>query len=68
MSKKAWIDPSHCDNLPGCAAMRMCPAKAIKREGGGILGLGGKQVIDEAKCTGCGVCVRACPHGAIALR
>lgn len=69
MAKKfAFIDPNTCDNSPMCPAMRACPAKAIQREGKGMFGLGGKQTVDRAKCTGCGLCVRYCPHRAIELK
>ncbi|HBN07339.1 MAG TPA: hypothetical protein DD435_01400 [Cyanobacteria bacterium UBA8530] len=33
-----------------------------------MFGLGGKQTVDRAKCTGCGLCVRYCPHRAIELK
>ena len=49
----------HCDN-PACAAV--CTADAISiREDALVL-------IDEAKCKKCGLCVIACPFGAVYLR
>jgi Fe-S-cluster-containing hydrogenase component 2 len=70
MSKKACIDPSKCDGSPACPAKRACPQKAISQEGTkglfSFLG-GGTTKVDAAKCTGCSVCVRFCPHGAIIL-
>lgn len=71
MAKKiAVIDPNMCDGAPTCPSKRMCPAKAISQGGGkGILGFlgGGTSKVDETKCTGCGLCVRYCPHGAIKM-
>jgi tetrathionate reductase subunit B len=47
---------NHCDKPPCLSA---CPDKAItKREDGLVL-------IDPTTCTGCKVCVDACPYGAI---
>jgi Fe-S-cluster-containing hydrogenase component 2 len=37
-----------------------CPAKAISRRGDAL-------VIDREACIGCGVCVTACPFGAITM-
>jgi len=45
-----------CDD-PLCA--HICPVDAITKRDDGIV------VIDEAKCNGCGLCVHACPFGAI---
>lgn len=46
----------HCAE-PLCAYV--CPTNAIVKREDGIV------VIDEAKCTGCGLCPPACPYGAI---
>ena len=71
MAKKvAFIDPKMCDGAPTCPSKRVCPAKAISQAGGkGLLGfmMGGISKVNESKCTGCGICVRACPHGAIKI-
>ena len=42
---------------PVCAYV--CPTSAITKRDDGIV------VIDEAKCNGCGLCVSACPFGAM---
>ena len=48
-----------CDEPPCLAA---CPADSIaKREDGLVL-------VDGARCTGCGLCVIACPFGAVQRR
>lgn len=44
----------HCDD-PMCAAV--CPVGAISREADGAV------VVDQATCTGCRLCVCACPYG-----
>jgi Fe-S-cluster-containing dehydrogenase component len=48
----------HCKE-PTCALV--CPAKAIIKREDGIV------IIDDAKCTGCGFCVHACPFGAMEI-
>jgi Fe-S-cluster-containing dehydrogenase component len=48
----------HC-NEPVCALV--CPVEAISKEKDGIV------LIDKEKCTGCGLCVTACPFGAIRM-
>ncbi len=35
-------------------------------EGGSYPGAPG-YTIDESRCTGCGICVRACPMGAVSM-
>ena len=47
---------NHCDN-PGC--LPACPPKAISKRADGLV------LIDPAKCTGCKLCVDACPYGNI---
>ncbi|MFH2127444.1 MAG: 4Fe-4S dicluster domain-containing protein, partial [Pseudomonadota bacterium] len=42
---------------PQCVAI--CPAKALSRDDAGVVR------VDEAKCAGCGLCMMACPHGAM---
>jgi len=46
----------HCADAP-CAAA--CTPKAINTRADGLV------VIDPAKCTGCQLCITACPYGAI---
>jgi len=71
MAKVAFIDPARCDKAPTCPAKRMCPEKAIikKKDAGMVmnfLGFGTAEVVME-KCTGCGLCTKYCPHGAIKI-
>jgi Fe-S-cluster-containing dehydrogenase component len=47
---------SHCDDPP-CAAA--CPDEAIAKRSDGIV------VMDYEICTGCGICIDACPYDAI---
>lgn len=46
----------HCDH-PAC--MDVCPEEAIYKRQDGIV------LVDEEKCTGCQVCIPACPYGAL---
>ena len=48
----------HCDE-PDCAAA--CPEEAITKRGDGIV------ILDVNKCTGCQLCIDACPYDAIAF-
>lgn len=49
---------NHCEN-PVC--MAVCPESSIKKKSNGIV------IIEKEKCTGCGICVSACPFDAIKL-
>jgi Fe-S-cluster-containing dehydrogenase component len=49
----------HCDD-PAC--MAVCSAGAISKSEEGLV------LIDEAQCKGCGLCVLACPFGAVHSR
>lgn len=51
--------PYGCLGLGNC--VRACPFEAI------TMGPGGLPHVDEAKCTGCGLCRDACPRGIIRL-
>ncbi|MDP4125830.1 MAG: 4Fe-4S binding protein [Bacillota bacterium] len=64
---KAYVDSRKCDSSPMCPARRSCPEKAISQEKLGILRRGAP-VVDPEKCVSCGVCLKMCPHGAIAMR
>ena len=71
--KKAAFNEAKCDNSPFCPVVKICPAKAVERTGGsggflGMFGGGGKVVFEAAKCTGCGLCLQYCPHGAFTMR
>ncbi len=48
----------HCSN-PTC--LSVCPAGAYTKRPDGIV------VLDRSKCTGCGLCVGACPFNAVTL-
>jgi len=50
------IDRAVCVGCERCEAGLVCPTKAIAEHGIGI---------DTSLCTGCGMCVKACPYGAI---
>ncbi|HEY3316949.1 MAG TPA: 4Fe-4S binding protein [Coriobacteriia bacterium] len=64
---RATIDTTRCDRSPGCVAARFCPQDAIVPiPGGSYPGANGYRV-DEARCTGCLVCRRACPFDAVGL-
>ncbi len=52
------IDQSRCDRQPGCPARVVCPK-------GAIVAQNGRYTVLESKCTGCGVCMRVCPMGAV---
>jgi indolepyruvate ferredoxin oxidoreductase alpha subunit len=50
------IDPELCNNCMICIKNFGCPALTLEE---------GKVVIIESQCTGCEVCVKICPFGAI---
>lgn len=54
--------PVMCQHCSDASCAKACPRGAIKR------GAAGEQLIDDALCIGCGLCVRACPFGAVYLR
>ena len=64
---KAYIETKKCDSSPMCPARRSCPEKAISQEKLGFLRRG-VAVVDPEKCVSCGLCLKMCPHGAIAMR
>ena len=56
--KEFSFDKELCKGCKKCVVAESCPSKAVKLENG-------KAVIDENKCTKCGVCVGKCPFGAV---
>lgn len=63
----ATVDTARCDRSPACVAARFCPRDAIiPLPGGNYPGANGYKV-DTDRCTGCGICLRACPFGAVEL-
>ncbi|MFA5843796.1 MAG: 4Fe-4S binding protein [Coriobacteriia bacterium] len=62
---EAHIDTARCDRSPGCPARRLCPRGAIVPLPGGRYPGGNGYTIEMARCAGCGVCVSACPTGAV---
>lgn len=48
-----------CVHCPEAPCVPVCPHQALLRRPGGVIEL------VEARCTGCGACVTACPYGAI---
>ncbi len=45
-----------CTNCMACIKLLACPAIGVEEE---------KAIINEATCTGCGLCISVCPYGAI---
>lgn len=74
-TKKAVINQQQCDKSPFCPVKKVCPVNAViplgkdEKPKKNIFGfsLPSGYKIDEEKCTGCGLCVRSCPQGAIKL-
>ena len=62
------IDNAKCDRSPGCMARKSCPRGAILPVPGGAYPGANGYTVDEERCHGCAVCVRACPFGAVHLR
>lgn len=63
MAKVAYIDPYVCDGDLVCMPKKACIANAILHDKVKRL-----YSVEENKCTGCGVCIRYCPHGAIVMK
>jgi Fe-S-cluster-containing dehydrogenase component len=51
--------PMRCTHCGEPACIDVCPVDAITKRSDGIV------VIDEASCTGCKLCIEACPLGAM---
>ena len=56
--KQFTFDSELCHGCKKCAVAQNCPSKAVSV-------VDGKAVIDQSKCTSCGVCVGKCPFGAV---
>lgn len=52
------FDPERCVGCKKCMVAENCPTKAVTV-------VNGKAVIDNGKCTNCGVCVGKCPFGTV---
>lgn len=53
--------PIHCMHCEDPSCIASCPELAIRKRGDGIV------MIDEDICTGCGLCIEACPIGAVQI-
>lgn len=51
-----------CPQNHPCPAVRVCPAGALNQEGFNA------PMVDESKCTSCGVCAGYCPMGALTIK
>ena len=54
--EKRRVEADKCKGCMACIKLVGCPA---------LIPRGGKVVIDETSCTGCGLCERSCPYKAI---
>ncbi len=65
---KPKLEPSRCAVGAGCdACARVCLSNALRVEGDDD-GHGARRVaLDYARCIMCGLCVAACPTGALAM-
>ena len=52
------FDSEICKGCKKCVVAEACPSKAVSM-------IDGKAVVNESKCTKCGVCVGKCPFGAV---
>jgi NAD-dependent dihydropyrimidine dehydrogenase PreA subunit len=64
----AAIDTARCDRSPGCPVRRVCPRGAVQPIPGGTYPGAEGYAVDASRCTGCGVCVRVCPTGAVTMQ
>ena len=66
---KAYIDKAKCASEKAmCKPLVECPVKAISWIEDDDEPLGSRTVIDEEKCTGCGICVPLCCGDCIELK
>ncbi|WP_242661325.1 4Fe-4S dicluster domain-containing protein [Alkaliphilus metalliredigens] len=52
--------PAHCRHCQEAFCLQLCPTKAITQEKKVV-------VINDDKCTGCGICEQGCPYGVITM-
>ena len=52
------FDSEICKGCKKCVVAEACPSKAVSM-------IDGKAVVNESKCTKCGMCVGKCPFGAV---
>ena len=65
----AKLKRNRCDKSPLCPVIKICTLDAITQKRRGFLNLfADYPEIDPGKCMGCGVCVDACPRGAIYMK
>jgi len=61
----ATIDAAGCDRSPGCPVARICPRGAVQRLTSGPTA--GAYIVEAARCTGCGLCVRTCRANVVSM-
>ena len=67
MPRIAILDRDKCKPMNcGIACLKVCPGVKMRQETI-VVGEDGIPVIDEDLCTGCGLCVKRCPVGAIKI-
>jgi len=55
------VDKKPCPQDRPCPAVAVCPYEALSQEGNAA------PAVDEEKCEDCGLCVKACPMGALRI-